>query len=132
MPIANEKVIIAYKTQEEFDAIQNKDENAIYFITDTNRIFVGNSQYYGIMEYRVVESLPQTGVRGTIYLISHNHGSNDTYDEYLWITDRFEKIGNTDIDLSGYIKMSDLPTITYDEYNSMGNKTALYYFITDV
>lgn len=132
MPIANEKVIIAYKTQDEFDVIQNKDENTIYFITDTNRIFVGNSQYYGIMEYRVVESLPQTGVRGTIYLISHNHGSNDTYDEYLWISDKYEKIGNTDIDLSGYIKMSDLPTITYDEYNSMGNKTALYYFITDV
>lgn len=132
MPTANAKVIIAYKTQQELDDMPIKDDNTIYFTTDTCRIFVGNSQYYGIMEYRVVESLPVTGVRGTIYLIAHNHGDNDTYDEYLWIVDKYEKIGNTDIDLSNYIKKTDLPTLTAAQYDALETKTAQYYFVTDV
>ena len=120
MPIANEKVVIAYETQEEFDALQTKDENTIYFVTDTNRIFVGNSQYYGIMEYRVVETLPQAGVRGTIYLIAHQHGERDIYDEYLWVTDKYEKIGNTDIDLSGYIPVVTGANNKIPKFNSQG------------
>ena len=31
----------------------------------------------------------------------------------------FEKIGNTDIDLSGYVKTTDLTAITTDELNAM-------------
>lgn len=127
MPIANEKVVIAYETQEEFDALQTKDENTIYFVTDTCRIFVGNSQYYGIMEYRVVESLPQTGVRGTIYLIAHEHGERDTYDEYLWVIDKYEKIGNTDIDLSGYIPVVTGANNKVPKFNSEGKLTSTGY-----
>ncbi len=120
MPTANAKVIIAYKTQQELDDMPIKDDNTIYFTTDTCRIFVGNSQYYGIMEYRVVESLPVTGTRGTIYLIAHNHGDNDTYDEYLWVTDKYEKIGNTDIDLSGYIPIVKGANNKIPKFNSEG------------
>ena len=120
MPTANAKVIIAYKTQQELDDMPIKDDNTIYFTTDTCRIFVGNSQYYGIMEYRVVESLPVTGVRGTIYLIAHNHGDNDTYDEYLWVVDKYEKIGNTDIDLSGYIPIVKGANNKIPKFNSEG------------
>lgn len=131
MPVAGERVKIAYKTQAEFDVMQNKDENTIYFVTDTNRIFVGNSQYYGIMEYRVVDTLPQTGVRGTIYLIAHNHGSSDIYDEYLWVVDKYEKIGNTDIDLSGYYKKADIVVCTKEFYDSLETKTAMEYHIIE-
>lgn len=58
----------------------------------------------------VVSSLPATGVNGTIYLVAHAHGTSDAYDEYLWIESakKFEKIGNTDIDLSLYAKKTDL------------------------
>ena len=58
----------------------------------------------------VVSSLPETGVNGTIYLVAHAHGTGDAYDEYLWIESakKFEKIGNTDIDLSSYAKKTDL------------------------
>ena len=35
--------------------------------------------------------------------MAHSHGERDIYDEYIWVTDKFEKIGNTDIDLSGYV-----------------------------
>ena len=55
------------------------------------------------VEFRVVEAPPTTGEAGVIYLVAHTHGTQDIYDEYIWVTDKFEKIGNTDIDLSGYV-----------------------------
>ena len=42
-----------------------------------------------------------------IYLVSTKNGANDNYDEYVAIgttTKTWEKIGNTDVDLSGYVK----------------------------
>lgn len=62
------------------------------------------------IKVEVVSSLPATGANGTIYLVAHTHGTGDAYDEYLWIesTKKFEKIGNTDIDLSSYAKKTDL------------------------
>ena len=63
--------------------------------------------------YVKVESfaaLPVTGEDGVIYLIPHTHGDNDAYDEYFWnSTDKkYEKYGNTDIDLTGYVEDTDL------------------------
>lgn len=60
------------------------------------------------VEFRVVEALPETGEAGVIYLVAHSHGTQDIYDEYIWVTDKFEKIGNTDIDLSQYAKTAEL------------------------
>ena len=59
-------------------------------------------------EFSVVDELPQTGERGIIYLVAHEHGTGDIYDEYIWVTDKFEKIGNTDIDLSSYVTDDEL------------------------
>lgn len=56
------------------------------------------------IEYKVVTSLPAIGESGIIYLIAHTHGTQDSYDEYIWLGDKFEKIGNTDVDLSDYVK----------------------------
>lgn len=73
------------------------------------------------ISYSKVSSLPSTGATGVIYLVAHNHGTQDIYDEYIWMADSrtFEKIGNTDIDLSGYVKATDLAAITTDELNAM-------------
>lgn len=73
------------------------------------------------IKYQKVSSLPTAGENGVIYLISHSHGTQDIYDEYIWISDTktFEKIGNTDIDLSAYVKRSELVAITADELNAM-------------
>lgn len=69
----------------------------------TTKAYV-DSAIAGITEFNfsVVEELPQTGEAGTIYLVAHEHGAQDGYDEYIWVNDGFEKIGNTDIDLSDY------------------------------
>ncbi len=50
------------------------------------------------IDFQVVSELPVSGKKGVIYLIKHSHGAQDIYDEYIWVTDKFEKIGNTDID----------------------------------
>ena len=73
------------------------------------------------ISYSKVNSLPATGATGVIYRVAHSHGTQDIYDEYIWMADSktFEKIGNTDIDLSGYVKTTDLTAITTDELNAM-------------
>lgn len=73
------------------------------------------------IDFQVVESLPSTGTKGTIYLVAHAHGDNDSYDEYIWVSGKnaFEKIGNTDVDLSGYLKKADITTLSESDLNTM-------------
>lgn len=54
------------------------------------------------ISYEVVQTLPATGAAGTIYLISNSGSGQNIYDEYIWTGSAFEKIGTTDVDLSGY------------------------------
>lgn len=73
------------------------------------------------IKYQKVTSLPATGSNGVIYLVAHSHGTQDIYDEYIWLseTKTYEKIGNTDIDLSAYVKNSELTAITTNDLNTM-------------
>ena len=53
----------------------------------------------------VVSSLPATGQEGIMYLVLSESGvEQDIYNEYIWVENKFEKIGNTsvEVDLSGY------------------------------
>ena len=86
----------------------------------------------------VVSSLPATGANGTIYLVAHTHGTGDAYDEYLWIesTKKFEKIGNTDIDLDPYLtkELAASTYTTHTEFDSyltnFAKKTDLDSYLT--
>ena len=62
------------------------------------------------IDYAVTSTLPVTGEKGTIYLVGHTHGTNDIYDEYIDTNQSgsWEKIGNTDVDLSDYIEVIDV------------------------
>ena len=73
------------------------------------------------ISFEIVTSLPTTGTAGTIYLIAHSHGDKDAYDEYVYIesTNKFEKLGSTDVDLSGYVKITDLIPISNSEIDTM-------------
>lgn len=73
------------------------------------------------IDIQVVESLPTTGVKGVIYLVAHAHGDKDNYDEYVWVATKkaYEKIGNTDIDLSGYVQKTDLVELTDKDLETM-------------
>lgn len=62
------------------------------------------------MNVEVVESLPATGVSTTIYLVSNGGTGTNSYDEYLYTNNKWEKIGTTDIDLSDYVTESEMNT----------------------
>lgn len=77
-------------------------------------------------EIKRVDALPQPGEKGFIYLLPHTHeGNDDGYDEYIWITstETYEKIGNTDINLSDYVKFTDLPNVTVGNAEKVNGHT---------
>lgn len=62
-------------------------------------------------EYEVVSSLPASGETGVIYLILDSSASApNTYNEYIWIGDKYETLGTTAMDLSNYVQFSDIAT----------------------
>lgn len=71
------------------------------------------------IEYEVVQSLPATGEAGVIYLISNSGSAPNIYDEYIWTGTAFEKIGTTDVDLTGYVQDTDLVAITTAEIEAI-------------
>lgn len=71
------------------------------------------------IEYEIVQSLPATGQPGVIYLISNSGTAPNIYDEYIWTGTAFEKIGTTDVDLSGYVQDTDLVAITTAEIEAI-------------
>lgn len=78
------------------------------------------------IQFEIVQTLPQTGTAGTIYLVPAGQGSTgDIYDEYLYINNAWEKIGTTAVDLTDYT--------TWDSTNEEleCNGTAIYCFATN-
>ena len=69
------------------------------------------------ISFEVVETLPTRGKTGVIYLVAHSHGAGDNYDEYIWLekSESYEKIGNTDVDLSNYVTKNDITIMTEQE-----------------
>lgn len=85
-----------------------------------------NSALSGVtsIDLQVVASLPATGKKGVIYLVTHTHtDTGDIYDEFVWVesTKTFEKIGNTDVDLSAYVKSTDITDISETDLATMWN-----------
>jgi hypothetical protein len=62
----------------------------------------------------IVEALPTTGEKMTLYLVPKEGTNNDVYDEYIWIeqTSSFEHLGTTAVDLTDYVKNTDYATET--------------------
>jgi hypothetical protein len=43
----------------------------------------------------------------------------NVYDEYIWYNNAYEKIGTTDVDLSGYMLTTDMVAITNSEIDTI-------------
>lgn len=85
-------------------------------LTEEVKGLIGNIKS---IEFSVVEELPASGEKATIYLVSNAKGDNDSYDEFIWLNDKFEKIGTTSVDLSGYLKATDITGITNEEIDAL-------------
>ena len=71
----------------------------------------------------IVSELPETGQTNILYLVAKTSAaSGDGYDEYLYINGAFERVGSTDIDLSGYVKASEMHAITNTEITDIVNQ----------
>lgn len=67
------------------------------------------------INFEIVQTLPATGVNGTIYLLSNSGTGTNSYDEYIYISNKWEKIGTTDVDLTGYYNTTNLIAVTNAE-----------------
>lgn len=71
------------------------------------------------ISFEVVDSLPETGTTGVFYLVPGEGLNGNNYNEYIWIaaTGKYEPIGQiqSEIDLSGYVKTTDIVPMTNDE-----------------
>jgi hypothetical protein len=76
----------------------------------------------------VVQSLPQEGEPMVLYLVPKEGETPDVYNEYIWIEDDedYELIGNTAIDLTDYVKFTDLATVaTTGDYDDLINQPTI-------
>lgn len=73
------------------------------------------------MKKEIVSTKPSTGEENVIYLVGPKGSGNNIYEEWLYINGQWEKIGDTDtkVDLSGYLKTSDIKAITTEEINQV-------------
>lgn len=55
-----------------------------------NTAIAGVTQF----DYEIVQTLPASGVKGTIYLVPSSGSSPDSYDEYVYVNNAWEKLGS--------------------------------------
>lgn len=70
------------------------------------------------IDFQIVSKLPETGTKGIFYLIANSGIGQNVYDEYIWLNGKFEKLGTRELDLSGYMKTSDMVAITIAEIDA--------------
>lgn len=73
------------------------------------------------IKFSIVEKLPESGENGIIYLVPKDSAGkdNDVYDEYIWVDSKFEHIGSTAVDLTGYWNRDNLTAISDEELEEM-------------
>lgn len=79
------------------------------------------------IDFVLVDTLPATGEKGKIYLVPNTGSGSNVKDEYIWLepeggTAYFEKIGSTDVDLSGYVKAEEMHALTNTEIDTIFNE----------
>lgn len=116
-------------------AIPTVPTNVSAFTNDANYInqtqlntAISNINSFNV---QVVASLPTTNIdTHTIYFISNSGSGQNIYDEYMYLNNTWEKIGTTDVDLSGYLTSSDFTNVS--AYTSGGQVTQTNFTTTSI
>ena len=92
------------------------------YTQDEVNTLIGN---LATIEIQAVDNLPASGKSNVIYLVPKDSAqTNNAKDEYLWTGTAFEKIGDTEIDLSNYLtktgNASDT-TVTFTQASTRTN-----------
>ncbi len=59
--------------------------------------------------------LPKKGDNGVIYLVPISGSGDNTYTEYFWDGEKYEVMGSTDVDLTGYLLKDDVSELDTSE-----------------
>lgn len=95
-------------------------KNEIYTKDEVTALIGAIQQFH----YEVVQELPQTGANNIMYLVPKSTSqTNNVYDEYVY-SNGWEKIGDTEIDLSNYVTITMLNQALAD-YTTTANLTTL-------
>jgi len=108
-------------------------------VEDAIDVLNGDRNTEGSVDYKIVDAfskftsikfekvteLPQTGVNGVFYLVpAQNANSKNIYNEHIYIDGRWEFLGSTEVDLSGYALKTEVPTKVSQLTNDSGYLTA--------
>lgn len=103
-------------------AINTFDANVIGSWTDggkyTGTVKSAIESLAAISMFRVVSVLPATGETNTIYIVKPDGQATGPYAEWIWVDNKWEKIGDTDIQLENYYKKSEIGG-TWTESNTL-------------
>lgn len=79
---------------------------------------------------KVVPERPTTGETNVIYLVPRAKSETENiYDEWIYVSEKWEKIGSTDIDLSGYYTKEQIDTLLFDYITSNDLEEALNNYV---
>lgn len=88
-----------------------------YTKTEVNELIGGISS----LKKQIVDTLPTTGETDTIYLVARDRVAPDVYDEYLYINNTWELIGNTETDLSDYYTKTQVDSLIPTKTSELEN-----------
>lgn len=113
------------------------DDLVNYYLKSETYTKIEVQQLIGAIQqfhYEVYPTLPQTGASNVLYLIGPTGTGTDKYEEYVYANNDWTKIGDSSIDLSGYVTTEALTTALAGYVTSSALSTALanYYNKTEV
>lgn len=91
-----------------------------YTQAEVNALIAAISQFH----YEIVAVLPATGQGNVLYLLGPTGTGADKYEEYVYSNNVWTKIGDTSVDLSGYVTTSAL-SAALANYTTTANLTTL-------
>lgn len=117
LSITNKKLMIPNAAESTRGVVSKADINTLI------QAALAGFQRLSFQKVNSYADLPVTGSNGVIYLVPNSGSAPNVYDEYIWYTDSsttpptsgYEKIGTTELDLSGYVQKTDIHLLTNNE-----------------
>ena len=71
------------------------------------------------IRFETVDALSETGEVNVIYLVPNGKTGSNVKDEYMWIDGKWEILGSTAVNLSGYWSREELTVMTAEELQAI-------------
>lgn len=98
-----------------FSGLETESKYIVPAINEIKELISSIPQF----DIQVVQTLPTTGVSGTVYLVPAPDGSSpNMYEEYLWINNSWEKLGSASVDLSNYYNKNQINGMLSDVFST--------------